>query len=198
MNGKKIIFKFLKMRAKKLSRSKTVAVESALQFIGKSGVVEPYDFIKVDKFHSSRKTIQVFILSHMHEDHLGGLTRGDYNAPDTEWSHGSIYCSEITYRLMLLRFPNLKPFMIPLEFNKDYTIESVTVRLIDANHCPGAAMILIKGSKGTVLHTGDFRYNGSKMIQDIGLSKIDYLYLDNTFSTPTEDFPAQSEAVHVR
>lgn len=130
----------------------------------------------------------------MHEDHLGGLTRGDYNAPDTEWSHGSIYCSEITYRLMLLRFPNLKPFMIPLEFNKDYTIESVSVRLIDANHCPGAAMILIKGSKGTVLHTGDFRYNGSKMIQDIGLSKIDYLYLDNTFSTPTEDFPAQAEA----
>ena len=125
----------------------------------------------------------------MHEDHLGGLTKGDYNQPDTEWCYGSIYCSEITYRLMLLRFPNLKPFLVPLQFKKDYKINSVTIRLLDANHCPGAALILIKGPSGTVLHTGDFRYNGEKMITDIGLSKIDYLYMDNTFSTPSEYFP---------
>ena len=47
----------------------------------------------------------------MHEDHLKGLTGGDsndyQNMPNLAWDYGKIYCSEITFRLMLLRFPNL-------------------------------------------------------------------------------------------
>ncbi|EKM81504.1 hypothetical protein AGABI1DRAFT_69756 [Agaricus bisporus var. burnettii JB137-S8] len=35
--------------------------------------------------------------------------------------------------------------------------ERVTITALDANHCPGAVMYLIEGSKGAVLHTGDFR-----------------------------------------
>ena len=54
-------------------------------------------------------------------------------------------------------------------------------------------MMLVTGPLGTVFHTGDFRYNGMKMISDIGLEykgKIDYLYLDNTFALTVEDFPS--------
>lgn len=65
------------------------------------------------------------------------------------------------------------------------------IRLVDANHCPGAAMVILTGPLGNVLHTGDFRYNGSLMMQEIGMNmQIDYLFLDNTFSTPDEDFPS--------
>lgn len=52
----------------------------------------------------------VYILSHMHEDHLkglnGGIGVGDFQA-NVHWNFGPIYCSDVTYRMMLLRFPHL-------------------------------------------------------------------------------------------
>ena len=45
----------------------------------------------------------------------------------------------------------------------------VKLKLIDANHCPGSSMILVSGPHGTILHTGDVRYNFGKMLKDIGL-----------------------------
>ncbi|KAG0700188.1 hypothetical protein DFH29DRAFT_807916, partial [Suillus ampliporus] len=48
------------------------------------------------------------------------------------------------------------PLNTPTEFELSLT-ETVTITLIDANHCPGAVMFLIEGPRGTVLHTGDVR-----------------------------------------
>ena len=44
--------------------------------------------------------------------------------------------------------------LIPVSYNGEHNI-SVTV--IDAHHCPGAAMYLFEGYFGTILCTGDFR-----------------------------------------
>ena len=89
--------------------------------------------------------------------------------------------------------------------------EGISVVLIDACHCPGAVMFLIKGKMGTVLHTGDFRFH-TDMLQNpllcpperrtdenaesqLGLTvDIDYLHLDNTFANPDYDFPSREEA----
>jgi Cft2 family RNA processing exonuclease len=59
-------------------------------------------------------------------------------------------------------------------------------------------MILVSGPLGTILHTGDVRYNSSKMLKEIGLlSQIDNMILDNTFCTPKEKFPSQAEAYEI-
>ena len=120
---------------------------------------------------------------------------------------------------MLLRFPNLKPFLVAIELNQTTVLATLTddeieklkklnrgsaivhpnlkeisIKMIDANHCPGAAMLLISGPLGNVLHTGDFRYNGEPMLNDIGLFSPDYMYIDNTFIDPDQNFPTQQEA----
>ncbi|KAF8121744.1 beta-lactamase-like protein, partial [Boletus edulis] len=48
------------------------------------------------------------------------------------------------------------PLNTPTEFDISDS-ETVTITLIDANHCPGSVMFLIEGPHGTVLHTGDLR-----------------------------------------
>ena len=152
----------------------------------------------------------------MHEDHLKGLTGGEYGnadrAPNLNWNYGPIYCSSVTHRIMLLRFPNLEPYLVPIPPQTWYEVcvlpkeicpddckdTAVRIRFIDANHCPGAMMIHISGPLGEVLHTGDFRYGGKDMLSQIGEQyKFDHLYLDNTFATPMEDFPPQEEAYKI-
>jgi len=85
--------------------------------------------------------------------------------------------------------------------------EGISVVFIDACHCPGAVMFLIKGKMGTVLHTGDFRFHPDMLTHPLlcpeerkndemlGITvDIDYLHLDNTFANPEYDFPSREEA----
>lgn len=93
----------------------------------------------------------------------------------------------------------------PTPIKMSDTLE-VIVTLLDANHCVGAAMVLIEGYMGTVLYTGDIRFNRSIFQQYTELyppskynerfeacsKHIDVLYLDNTFLKKKFDFPPQT------
>lgn len=85
---------------------------------------------------------------------------------------------------------------LPLD---EETNESLSVMLIDANHCPGAAMFLFEGYFGRILYTGDFRYSQSLNCEEsfsrVCSSAVDKLYLDNTFCSPRCDFPSREKAM---
>lgn len=77
-------------------------------------------------------------------------------------------------------------FIHPLELDVEYTINGIKVTLIEANHCPGAALIHFRLLDGTCyLHTGDFR--ASKQMQTHPLlfnQRVHVLYLDTTYCNP--------------
>uniref|UniRef100_A0A6N2M8M8 Metallo-beta-lactamase domain-containing protein n=1 Tax=Salix viminalis TaxID=40686 RepID=A0A6N2M8M8_SALVM len=74
-----------------------------------------------------------YFLTHFHYDHYGGLTKG--------WSHGPVYCTPLTARLLTICLSLNSLYIHPLELDKEYVIQGVKVTLLEANHCPGAALL---------------------------------------------------------
>ncbi|XP_028416031.1 uncharacterized protein LOC114539594 [Dendronephthya gigantea] len=160
-----------------------------------NGCVIPHTPIAVDCWQRRLVHAKICFLTHMHTDHTQGLT--------SSWDQ-PIYCSEIT-RSLAIEHLNIKPcFLISIPVGQstiipldDAGVETMTVTLIDANHCAGAVMLLFQGYFGCILHTGDFRYfNG--MLDVPPFTKdivINTLYLDNTYCDPRCEFPSRAEAI---
>ena len=81
--------------------------------------------------------------------------------------------------------------LIVLPMDNPTEVDGALVTPIDANHCPGAVLLLFQLRGGrTVLHTGDFRYDPATMSRHpslLGLRAsghaLDLLYLDTTYAT---------------
>ncbi|KAM3933186.1 5' exonuclease Apollo [Leptodactylus fuscus] len=159
-----------------------------------NGTLLPNTPIAVD-FWQIRKCshIRLFFLSHMHSDHTIGLS--------STWKN-PLYCSPVTAKILKHKLQVKSKLINPLEVGvchmlqlDDCGIETVAVTLIDANHCPGSVMFLFEGYFGTVLHTGDFRYDPSMLAYPpLRNLKIDFLYLDNTNCDPEQRLPSRQEA----
>ncbi|XWS32566.1 hypothetical protein CRYUN_Cryun22dG0000600 [Craigia yunnanensis] len=130
-----------------------------------------------------------YFLTHFHCDHYAGLTKG--------WSHGPIYCTPLTARLLTLCLSVNPSFINPLELDKEHAIQGVKVTLLEANHCPGAALIHFRLPHGKCyLHTGDFR--SSKLMQAYPLlinHQVNLLYLDTTYCNPRYKFPSKEDVL---
>jgi len=77
-------------------------------------------------------------------------------------------------------------YICPLELDTEYVVEGVTVTLLEANHCPGAALIHFRLSDGkTYLHTGDFRASKSMQLHPLlQRGRVNLVYLDTTYCNP--------------
>ncbi|VDL18302.1 unnamed protein product [Hymenolepis diminuta] len=134
-----------------------------------------------------------YFLTHFHHDHYIGLTSKFV---------GTIYCSEITAKLLEKNFGQLLS-IVALPTDIFINVSGFDILLLDANHCPGSVLILCRLPTGNVnLHTGDFRAQASMLkppspLTEFILSKqrISNLYLDTSFCAPKYTFPLQESVI---
>uniref|UniRef100_A0A2K6SZ02 DNA repair metallo-beta-lactamase domain-containing protein n=1 Tax=Saimiri boliviensis boliviensis TaxID=39432 RepID=A0A2K6SZ02_SAIBB len=123
-------------------------------------------------------------LTHFHSDHYAGLSK-HFTFP--------VYCSEITGNLLKNELHVQEQYIHPLPLDTDCVVKVV---LLDANHCPGAAMTLFCLPNGAViLHTGDFRADPRMERSLLVNRKVHVLYLDTTYCSPEYTFPSQQEVI---
>ena len=146
-----------------------------------------------------------FLLSHYHGDHYQNLPRdGKYKGP------ALIHCTPVTAALLVQVHKVPEQWVVPHEYEQTFSYsikgrgnEQARITFYDANHCPGACIILIQLPSGTVhLHTGDMRYHerfkSYPLLRDVVANNtLDIVYLDTTYSHPKHDFVPQDEAVRM-
>ncbi|DBA94095.1 TPA: DNA cross-link repair 1A protein [Trebouxia sp. C0004] len=147
----------------------------------------------VDGFNFQNTRCKNYFLTHFHSDHTTGLNRA--------FSSGVIYCSPITATLLTKDMGMPAERVIPLPVDTPIVIDGVSVTLMDANHCPGACMILFKvpskvGKPQVILHTGDMRWQ-PRLAEHPALRacKVELLYMDTTYCLPKHVFPSQNSAI---
>lgn len=130
--------------------------------------------------------------SHFHSDHYRGL--------NANFDHGIIVCSPATGNLVstVLRVREEYIRRIPLEEWND--IDGVQVMLIDAFHCPGSVVFIIRLPDGrSLFHTGDFRasreFLQNPIFARLGPLHFEAVYLDTTYGNPQYAFPSQRETI---
>ncbi|GAQ80301.1 putative Sterile alpha motifdomain-containing protein [Klebsormidium nitens] len=144
---------------------------------------------RVDGFRFQSPHCRYWFLSHFHADHYQGLTRN--------FRHGVIFCTPITARLVHMKLGVPLEKLRPLPLNERTRVDNCHVTLLEANHCPGAAMMLFEpdGAKPT-LHTGDFRYcPAMARYPALRAVEIGTLILDTTYCDPQYDFPEQDAVI---
>lgn len=140
----------------------------------------------------------IFILTHYHGDHYGNLPRDNkYQGPAT------IHCTPITAALLIRVHGVSQSLVVAHEYGETWRFDTTKITFYDANHCPGAAIVVFELDDGTVhLHTGDMRYCPMMQTYDIlqraALErKIDTVLLDTTYGNPKHDFMPQEQAVEL-
>jgi len=133
--------------------------------------------------------VRHYLLSHFHYDHYLGLSR--------HWRQ-PVVCSSVTARLLTSKLKVRRSLITTLDVGETKQFGEIAVTGLEANHCPGSLMFLIKACGETYLHTGDFRASAEleSLPQfwqaDFRLSR---LYLDTTYCRPEYDFPSTSDVI---
>ena len=141
----------------------------------------------VDAFsYGTIPDISVYFLTHFHSDHYTGL--------NNSFKH-QIYCSQITASLVRNKFKSGLFCLNVIEINSSKDVMGVRVTFFEANHCPGAVVILFELKNGLrYLHTGDFRADHSFFgYQQLICKPIDTIFLDTTYCDPKYDFLPQKQ-----
>ncbi|KAG2208318.1 hypothetical protein INT47_006174, partial [Mucor saturninus] len=168
------------------------------------GRIKEYPTLSIDHFITT-DTPKHYILSHVHKDHTQGLENINFNQ--------SIYCTEQTALLLpllenrttkQLMYKHLKQYLIPIPYHQPMTITADTTikfTFLPANHCPGAALILVEGKNGTVLYTGDMRAEPDFVKAELDCLqsyRIKNLYMDTTCCySDKRNFISKTQSINI-
>ncbi|KAJ3050302.1 hypothetical protein HK097_008742 [Rhizophlyctis rosea] len=138
----------------------------------------------------------VYFLSHFHADHYTGINKN--------WPSGAIHCSQITARLLISQLEVPPELVVALPLNQRIDLgNDCYVRFMDANHCPGAVVLLFDlpaesdshNGRRRIVHCGDFRYHPSmKEWEGWGEDPpgvVEEVMLDTTYCNARFKFPTQ-------
>mmetsp|Transcript_3327 Transcript_3327/g.11114 ORF Transcript_3327/g.11114 Transcript_3327/m.11114 type:complete len:620 (+) Transcript_3327:49-1908(+) len=182
--------------------------------------------IVVDGFNYQSPDVRAYVLTHYHADHYCGLSSsfnkiylqakdddgegddGEETPNTTSVSSSShaplIYCTTITARLLVHVLGVNARWVRGVELGvAARVLDDVEVTFIDANHCPGAAIVFMRrlDTSATLLHTGDFR--AARCVREDETLKrltreacvdgcVDELMLDTTYCDNKWTFPDQA------
>ncbi|KAL6616492.1 hypothetical protein ACP70R_038762 [Stipagrostis hirtigluma subsp. patula] len=157
----------------------------------------------VDTWGPSSRRRRHRFLTHAHRDHLVGAGAASDDG-------GTVYATRLTRSLALRHFPQLERWeFVEMEVGRTVVVDdpagAFSVTAYDANHCPGAVMLLFEGEFGTILHTGDCRltldcvqnlplkYIAKKGKENLG--RLDFVFLDCTFCKCFRKLPSKESAI---
>ncbi|XP_045522208.1 DNA cross-link repair 1A protein-like [Pieris brassicae] len=145
----------------------------------------------VDAFcYGEIANVKHYFLTHFHSDHYSGLKKS-FNK--------MLFCSKITADLCISRLGVSVKCIHIMNLDEPIKIDGVEITAIDANHCPGAVMLIFTLPNGkSMLHTGDFRASPTMESYPVFWNKdIHTVYLDTTYCNPRYDFPTQDESLEM-
>ena len=159
----------------------------------------------MDSFYAAKDdpAESVYFLTHFHSDHYGGLRKS------TLPEGARVYCSSVTASLVHSQLRVRKESIVVLPDGVKVDVREpagkggVSVWVYDANHCPGAVVLLfyVWNTERYVLHSGDCRYDPKvfghhrKIAEVVSEGKLDYLHLDTTYCNPQYVFPYQANVL---
>ncbi|KAL0818332.1 hypothetical protein ABMA28_008812 [Loxostege sticticalis] len=145
----------------------------------------------VDAFsYGEIPNVKHYFLTHFHSDHYSGLKKA-FNK--------LLFCSRITADLCISRLGVSPKCIHVINPDEAIRVEGVEVTAVDANHCPGALMLVFTLPNGkTLLHTGDFRASPVMESYPIFWNRdVHTIYLDTTYCNPRYDFPTQDQSLEM-
>nr|XP_037872300.1 uncharacterized protein LOC101737956 isoform X1 [Bombyx mori] len=148
-------------------------------------------YFAVDAFsYGDIPNVKHYFLTHFHSDHYTGLKKS-FNK--------QLFCSRITADLCISRLGVNPKSIHVISIDETIRIDGVEITAVDANHCPGALMLVFTLPNGkTLLHTGDFRASHTMESYPIFWNKdIHTVYLDTTYCNPRYDFPTQDQSLEM-
>ncbi|WP_277207195.1 ribonuclease J [Isoptericola croceus] len=131
--------------------------------------------------------IEAIVLTHGHEDHIGGVPYLLKHRPDIP-----LIGSELTLAFIAekLKEHGIKPVLKRVEATDKYSAGPFDLEFIAVNHSiPDGLAVVIRTAAGTVLHTGDFRMDqfpldgrltDLRAFGRIGEEGLDLLLVDST------------------